>query len=51
MVCLARVNTLPPVMGTPVQLEVSSCLVLALFGQQILTEHLIRDRAKVIPGT
>jgi hypothetical protein len=50
-VCSARVNTLPSVVGSPVQFEVSSGLVFALLGHQIQAGHLLRDRAKVMPGT
>lgn len=45
-VCSARVNTLPFVAGSPVQFEVSSGLVLALFGHQIQVDHLLGTELK-----
>lgn len=45
-VCSARVNTLPSVVGSPVQFEVSSGLVLALFSHQIQAGHLLGTKLK-----
>lgn len=42
----ARVNTLASVVGSPAQFEVSSGLVLALFGHQIQADHLLGTEPK-----